>query len=106
MEELGILEERWNRILQDLPPDREVAQLLIQKLNVAIVSKQNELADLDAEVSKLAASTNPDIKAVIVRGNAYDGSKIEINKIKSSLPSHVNRIIFKLRNNSVVMNRL
>ena len=106
VEELGILEERWNRILQDLPPDREVAQLLIQKLNVAIVSKQNELADLDAEVSKLAASTNPDIKAVIVRGNAYEGSNIEINKIKYSLPSQVNRIIFKLRNNSVVMNRL
>lgn len=106
VEELGILEERWNRILQDLPPDREVAQLLIQKLNVAIVSKQNELADLDAEVSKLAASTNPDIKAVIVRGNAYEGSNIEINKVKYRLPSQVNRIIFKLRNNSVVMNRL
>lgn len=106
VEELGILEERWNRTLQDLPPDREVAQLLIQKLNVAIVSKQNELADLDAEVSKLAASTNPDIKAVIVRGNAYEGSNIEINKVKYRLPSQVNRIIFKLRNNSVVMNRL
>lgn len=46
------------------------------------------------------------MRAVIVRGNAYEGSVIEINTIKYSLPSHVSRIVFKLKNNSVVMVKL
>lgn len=106
LDELMMLEEQWNKILQSLPPDKEVAEALIKKLNAAIVAKDHELASLDAEVSKLANITDQDMKAVIVRGNAFEGSVIEINSIKYMLPSQVNRIIFKLRNKSVVMVKL
>lgn len=106
LDELMMLEEQWNKILQSLPPDKEVAEVLIKKLNAAIVAKDHELASLDAEVSKLANITDQDMKAVIVRGNAFEGSVIEINSIKYMLPSQVNRIIFKLRNKSVVMVKL
>ena len=106
LDELLMLEEQWNKILQSLPPDKEEAENLIKKLNAAIVAKDHELASLDAEVSKLANITEQDMKAVIVRGNAFEGSVIEINTIKYMLPSQVNRIIFKLRNKSVVMVKL
>lgn len=104
--ELRMLEERWHSVLQALPPDKEKAELLIKRLNAAIVAKDHELASLDADVSKLDNITNQDMKAVIVRGNAYEGSMIEINRIKYMLPSLVNRVIFKLRNKSVVMVKL
>ncbi len=103
LDELSMLEEKWHRILQALPPDKEQAVEIIKKLNATIVAKDHELADLDAEVSKLANLTDQDMKAIYVRGNAYEGSMIEINKFKYMLPSHVSRIIFKLRNNNVVM---
>lgn len=106
LDELMMLEERWNNILQSLPPDKEQAEVLIKKLNAAIVAKDHELADLDAEVSKLDNLTDQDMKAVIVRGNAYEGSMIEINTIKYMLPTHVSRIIFKLKNKKVVMVKL
>ena len=106
LDELLMLEEQWNKILQSLPPDKGEAENLIKKLNAAIVAKDHELASLDAEVSKLANITEQDMKAVIVRGNAFEGSVIEINTIKYMLPSQVNRIIFKLRNKSVVMVKL
>lgn len=106
LEELRMLEGQWNNILQALPPDKEQAEALIKKLNEAIVAKDNELADLDAEVSKLASLTNQDMKAVIVRGNAYEGSLIVINTVKYVLPSHVSRVVFKLRNKNVVMVKL
>lgn len=65
------------------------------------------MANLDAEISKLANMTDQDMKApVCVRGNAYPGSVIIINSIKYMLPSDVNRIIFKLRNKTVVMVKL
>ncbi len=106
LSELSMLEEKWNKILKNLPPDKEQAMELVKKLNAAIVTKDHELADLDADVSKLANITDQDMKAVIVRGNAYEGSSIEINTIKYMLSTHVSRIIFKLKNNSVVMVRL
>ncbi len=106
LDELMMLEDRWNSILQTLPPDKEDAEELIKKLNAAIVAKDHELADLDAEVSKLANMTDQDMKAVIVRGNAYEGSIVEISTIRYILPSHVSRIVFKLRNKSVVMVKL
>ena len=92
--------------MQTLPPDKEEAEELIKKLNAAIVAKDHELADLDAEVSKLANMTDQDMKAVIVRGNAYEGSIVEISTVRYILPSHVSRIVFKLRNKSVVMVKL
>ncbi len=36
------------------------------------MTKDHELADLDAEVSKLANFTEQGVKAVVVRGNAYE----------------------------------
>lgn len=106
LEQLSMLEEHWNKVLQSLPPNKEQAVDLIKKLNAAIVTKDHELAELDADISKLANLTNQDMKAVCVKGNAYEGSVIEINTIKYMLPSNVNRVIFKLKNNSVVMVKL
>ena len=105
-DELHMLEERWNSILQALPPDKGLAAELIKKLNAAIVAKDKELADLDAEVSKLDNITGPEMKAVIVRGIAHAGSVVEINSIKYMLPSSMARIIFKLRGKNVVMVKL
>lgn len=106
LSELSMLEEQWNRILQNIPADKEQAVLLIQKLNAAIVTKDQELADLDADISKLANLTDQDMKMVTVRGNAYEGSVIEINTIKYMLPAQVTRVVFKLKGKSVVMVKL
>lgn len=106
LEELSLLEEHWNNILKSLPPDKEQAVKIIKKLNAAIVTKDRELANLDADVSKLANLTEQGMNAIYVRGNAYEGSFIEINTIKYILPSQVNRVIFKLRNNKVAMVKL
>lgn len=105
-DELHMLEERWNSILQALPPDREQAAEMIKRLNAAIVAKDHEMADLDAEVSKLDNITGPEMKAVIVRGTAHAGTTVEINSVRYILPSAMSRIIFKLRGKSVVMVKL
>ncbi len=105
-DELHMLEERWNSILQSLPPDKGQAAELIKRLNAAIVAKDKELADLEAEVSKLDNMTGQEMKAVIVRGVAHAGSIVEINAIRYVLPSSMVRIIFKLRGKNVVMVKL
>ena len=105
-DELHMLEERWNSILQSLPPDKEQATEMIKRLNAAIVAKDHEMADLDAEVSKLDNITGPDMKAVVVRGTAHAGTAVEINSARYVLPSSMSRIIFKLRGKSVVMVKL
>ncbi len=106
LDELSMLEDRWNKVLQVLPPDKEKAAELIKKLNATIVAKDHELADLDADISKLANITDQEMKAVVVRGNAYEGSMIEINTVKYMLPSYVSRVAFKLRNKNVVLVKL
>lgn len=106
LDELHMLEERWNEVLQSLPPVKSLAALLIKKLNVAIVGKQKELADLDAEVSRLVNCTKPDLRAVIVRGYAYEGSVVEINRVKYVLPSQASRVFFKQKNKSIAMVKL
>lgn len=106
LNELQMLEEQWNRVLQALPPNKEAAELLIKKLNAAIVAKDHELAELDANISKLANITEQGMKAVVVKGNAYEGSFIEINTVKYAVPSHMSRVIFKLRNKNVVIVKL
>ena len=104
---ISALEEGWNKMLKHLPAKKELAEETLKKLNATIVAKDRELANLDAEISKLANMTDQDMKApVCVRGNAYPGSVIIINSIKYMLPSDVNRIIFKLRNKTVVMVKL
>lgn len=105
-DELHMLEERWNSILQALPPDKEQATEMIKRLNAAIVAKDHEMADLEAEVSKLDSITGPEMKAVIVRGTAHAGITVEINSVRYVLPSATSRIIFKLRGKSVVMVKL
>lgn len=105
-DELHMLEERWNSILQALPPDKEQATEMIKRLNAAIVAKDHEMADLEAEVSKLDSITGPEMKAVIVRGTAHAGITVEINSVRYVLPSAMSRIIFKLRGKSVVMVKL
>lgn len=109
LEQLSVLENEWNKILKALPSQKEQAAEIIKKLNAAIVTKDHELAELDAQASKLANLTDPEQtlkEPVCVRGNAYEGSIIVINTIKYLLPSHVNRVAFKLRNKNVVMVRL
>lgn len=106
LDELSMLEEQWNRILKKLPADREQAAELVKKLNAAIVTKDQELADLDADVSRLVNATEQEMVTVMVRGNAYEGSIIEINTIKYMLPKLMSRIIFKLKNKNIVMVRL
>lgn len=104
--ELSMLEERWNKILQALPPNKEQAVELIKKLNAAIVAKDHELAELDADISRLTNITEPGMNAVSVRGTAYEGSIIEVNTIKYMLPKYVSRVIFKLKKNNVIMVKL
>ncbi len=106
LSELSILEEQWNRILQNASAGKEQVILLIQKLNAAIVTKNKELADLDADISKLASLTDQEVKMVTVRGSAYEGSVIEINNMKYMLPAQVTRVYFKLKGKSVVMVKL
>ena len=104
--EMHMLEERWNSILKALPPDKEQAAEMIKRLNAAIVAKDHELADLEAEVSKLDHMTGSEMKAVVVRGTAHQGSVIDINSVKYVLPSSMARVIFKLRGKNVVMVKL
>lgn len=107
LRELSMLEEAWNKILKALPPKKELAEEALKKLNYSIVAKDHELADLDAEISKLANMTDQDMKApVCVRGSAHEGSVIQINSMKYMLPTEVSRVIFKLRNKTVVMVKL
>lgn len=106
LEALSMLEEKWNAVLKSLPPNKEQAAELIKKLNVAIVAKDKELADLDADISRLTHATDPDMIEILVRGNAYEGSTVVINTIRYMLSSNVNRVIFKIRNKSVVVVKL
>lgn len=104
LEELEPLEAGWNRILQLIAAEREVPEDFVRKVHATIAAKNQELAQLDAEVSKLANMTDQNMSApVCVRGTAHGGSVIIINTISYSLSSDVNRVIFKLRNNHVAM---
>lgn len=76
----------------------------MRRVHATIVAKGHELAQLDAEISKLANLTDQNMGApVCVRGTAYPGSAIVINTITYNLSASVNRVIFKLRNTHVVM---
>ncbi len=104
LNELNSLETGWNKILQMLAAQREVPVDTVRKVQATIVAKSHELAQLDAEVSKLANLTDQNMNApVCVRGTAHAGSVIVINTISYNLSANVNRVIFKLRNTHVVM---
>lgn len=104
LNELSALEKSWNKLLHMLAEKKEVPKETLLKVQASLVAKGQELADLDAEISKLMNMTDPTMYAPVrVRGKAYSGGVIIINAIKYLLPMDVNRVIFKLRNKQVVM---
>lgn len=104
LEEFSNLEQGWKRIQEALAAGREISEETVHKVYNAIVVKDQELAELDAEISKLANLTDSNMNMpVCVRGKAHEGSIIMINGIKYALSSDVRKVIFKLRNKHVVM---
>ncbi|MCI9072297.1 MAG: DUF342 domain-containing protein [Lachnospiraceae bacterium] len=104
LNELSGLEAGWNKILQFVAAKKEVAEDMVRKVHAAIVAKGHELAELDAEVSKLANITDQNMNApVCVKGKAHGGSVIVINDITYMLSSEVSRVIFKLRNKRIAI---
>lgn len=104
LNELSVLEKGWNKLIQMLAEKKEVPKETLLKVQASIVAKGQELADLDAEISKLVNMTDQTMYAPVrVRGKSYGGSVIIINAIKYLLPMDVKRVIFKLRNKQVVM---
>ncbi|MCI9677191.1 MAG: DUF342 domain-containing protein, partial [Lachnospiraceae bacterium] len=104
LNDLMILEQGWKRVLQRVTADKEIPRDTLRRVHANIAAKSQELADLDAEVSKLANMTDQNMNMpVCVRGRAYGGSIIVINAIKYMLSSEVYRVVFKLRNKQVVM---
>lgn len=104
LNELAVLEKGWNKLLQMIAAKKEVSKDMVRKVHATITVKGQELADLDAEASKLANETDNTVKAPIcVRGNAYGGSMVVINTIKYMLSQEISRVVFRLRNKQVVM---
>ena len=104
LNDLMILEQGGKRVLQRVTADKEIPRDTLRRVLANIAAKSQELADLDAEVSKLANMTDQNMNMpVCVRGRAYGGSIIVINAIKYMLSSEVYRVVFKLRNKQVVM---
>ena len=104
LNELSALDIGRNKILQMLTAEKEVPTDMLRKVCATITVKSQELANLDAEVSKLADLTEQNfIAPVCVRGKAHVGSSIVINTIKYMLSMEVKRVIFKLRNKQVVI---
>lgn len=102
--ELTPLEAGWNKIRKLVAAKREVPEDTVRKVHAAIVAKSHELAQLDAEISKLANMTDQNMNApVCIRATAYGGSVIVINGITYLLSSDVSRVIFKLRNTHIVV---
>lgn len=102
--ELSALEKGWSKILQLLSSGKEVPKDTVRKMHATMEVKNKELAELDAEISKLANMTDQNMNApVYIRGKAYEGSVIIINTIKYLLSSEVKRVIFRLRDKKVVM---
>ena len=104
LNELSALEMGRNKIIQLITAEKEVPEDVLRKVCATITVKSQELANLDAEVSKLANLTEQNfIAPVCVRGKAHVGSTIVINTIKYMLSMEVNRVIFKLRNKQVII---
>lgn len=104
MAELSALEKGWRKILRIPPAEREAQKELMRKIRTTILAKNQALADLDAEISKLANMTDQTMKLpVCVKGVAHEGAVIIINTMKFALNSEVKRVVFRLRNKKVVM---
>ena len=104
LNELSALEKGWNKILQMAAAEKKVSKDMVRRVHATIVAKGHELAELDAEVSKLVNVTEHTMNMpVCVRGRAHRGSDVIINNIKYMLTSEIDRVIFKLRGKQVVM---
>ncbi len=104
LNELSALDMGRNKIIQLITAEKEVPEDMLRKVCATITVNSQELANLDAEVSKLANLTEQNfIAPVCVRGKAHVGSSIVINSIKYMLSMEVNRVIFKLRNKQVII---
>ncbi|MCM1375161.1 MAG: FapA family protein [Muribaculum sp.] len=104
LNELSGLEASWTKILQLVAAKKEVSADMVRKVHATMVAKSHELAELDAESSKLANMTDQNMNSpVCVRGKAHGGSVIVINKITYLLSTEINRVIFKLRNKRIVI---
>ena len=104
LNELSALDMGRNKIIQLITAEKEVPEDMLRKVCATITVKSQELANLDAEVSKLDNLTEQNfIAPVCVRGKAHVGSSIVINSIKYMLSMEVNRVIFKLRNKQVII---
>ena len=104
LNELSALEKGWAKILQMVAAEKKVSKDTVRRVHATITAKGHELAELDAEVSKLINMTEHNLNApVCVRGRAHGGSSIIMNGSKYMLSSEVNRVIFKLRNKQVIM---
>ena len=101
------LRGEWEKILQSPVAKEKIPENLSWKVYATLEAKNQELAEMDAEASKLVNITEQAIlDSVCVRGRAYEGSVIVINGIKYALPGQVDRVAFKLRNKKVVMRTL
>lgn len=101
--EMTALEMGWRKILRMPPAEREAQKALVQKVHATLTAKNRDLAELDAESSKLANLTDQMKMPLCIKGIAYGGSVIIINTMQFVLNSEVKRVIFKLRNKKVVM---
>ena len=102
--ELLALESGWKKLVRMQAVARPVSEEAMKKVRSTILAKNQELAELDAEISRLTNVTDQTMKMpVCVRGIAHEGSVIIINTIKHVVPSEVRRVVFKLRNNKVAM---
>lgn len=104
LSELSGLEASWTKILQLVAAKKEVSVDIVRKVHATMTAKGHELAELDAESSKLANITDQNMNSpVCVRGKAHSGSVVVINKITYLLSAEVSRVIFKLRNKRVAI---
>lgn len=104
LNELAVLEQSWNKLLKMIAIEKTLPERTVRKVHATIVAKGHELAELDAESSKLANLTDQNMNMpVCVRGKAYGGSVIVINSIKYMLTSEISRVIFKLKNKHVTI---
>ncbi len=107
LSDITSLRDEWEKILQAPFARERIPENLRWKVYATLEAKNRELAEMDAEASKLFNMTEQFIiDPVSVRGKAYEGSVIVINGIKYALPGEVGRVAFKLRNKKVVMTTL
>lgn len=107
LNEIAIFEAGRDKMTKALRTNRTHAEDFLRKIGIAISMKEKELIALDEEMAKLTDMTGNQMKVPVwVRGKAHVGSTIYIDNIKYVLPQEISRVIFKKRNNNVVMLQL